>query len=73
MNCRRGGAQPHVQPSDLAPEVIFLPEKAEQNTITSILSDIDKEIDLLNKKLTKAKHIKQGMTSELLTGRIRLV
>lgn len=67
-----GVAQPHVQPSDLAPVVIFLPEKAEQDAITAILSDMDKEIDLLNKKLTKAKHIKQGMMSELLTGRIRL-
>jgi len=45
---------------------------AEQTAIASILSDMDAEIDALTKKLNKIKQIKQGMMSELLTGRIRL-
>jgi len=47
--------------------------KAEQTAIATILSDMDAEITALETKLTKARHIKQGMMQELLTGRIRLV
>ncbi len=52
---------------------LSLPTIAEQAAIATILSDMDAEIDALTAKLNKAKHIKQGMMSELLTGRIRLV
>lgn len=45
----------------------------EQKAITSIISDMDSEIEALEKKLIKYKTIKQGMMQELLTGRIRLV
>lgn len=48
-------------------------DEKEQTAIAEILSDMDAEIDALTAKLNKAKHIKQGMMSELLTGRIRLV
>lgn len=68
-----GGAQPHVQPTDLAPMMIKVPEKAEQTAIAEILTDMDAEIDALTAKLNKLRNIKQGMMSELLTGRIRLV
>ena len=46
--------------------------KSEQTAIASILSDMDEEIETLTAKLNKYKQIKQGMMSELLTGRIRL-
>jgi type I restriction enzyme, S subunit len=49
------------------------PTKAEQEAISAILSDIDAEIAALETKLAKASHLKQGMTQQLLTGRIRLV
>ena len=49
------------------------PTLAEQTAIAEVLSDMDTEIDTLTAKLNKAKHIKQGMMSELLTGRIRLI
>ena len=45
---------------------------AEQTAIAEILSDMDAEIDALTAKLNKLQNIKQGMMSELLTGRIRL-
>jgi len=52
---------------------IILPTTIEEQTaIASILSDMDAEIDALTKKLNKIKQIKQGMMSELLTGRIQL-
>ena len=45
----------------------------EQTEIANVLSDMDAEIDALTAKLEKVRYIKQGMMSELLTGRIRLI
>jgi type I restriction enzyme S subunit len=45
----------------------------EQEAIAAVLSDMDAEIDALERKLDKASQIKQGMMQELLTGRIRLI
>lgn len=45
----------------------------EQKSIASVLSDMDNEIFELERKLEKAKQIKQGMMQNLLTGRIRLI
>jgi len=53
--------------------IIKVPELSEQTAIASILSDMDAEITALETKLTKARHIKQGMMHNLLTGKIRLV
>jgi type I restriction enzyme, S subunit len=54
---------------------IFLcpPSKMEQNRIVEILSDMDCEIDSLEKKLEKLQNLKQGMIQNLLTGKIRLI
>ena len=54
-------------------KVGFPKAKAEQTRIAQILSDMDAEIEALEKKLNKYKMIKQGMMQNLLTGRIRLV
>lgn len=53
--------------------VIPMPQYGEQTAIANVLSDIDAEIDALEKRRDKAKAVKQGMMQELLTGRIRLV
>ncbi len=45
----------------------------EQKEISQILSDMDAEIEALEKKLEKYKMIKQGMMQELLMGKTRLV
>ena len=45
----------------------------EQQAIAQVLSDMDSEIEQLEKKLAKYQQIKQGMMQELLTGRIRLM
>jgi type I restriction enzyme S subunit len=47
--------------------------KKEQEAIANVLSDIDEEIDALEKRLGKTRDLKQGMAQELLTGRTRLV
>lgn len=46
---------------------------AEQKAIASIIDDMEVEVKTLASKLTKYRQIKQGMLSELLTGRIRLI
>jgi type I restriction enzyme, S subunit len=69
-----GGAQPHVQPKDLAPLVISIPPNVdEQTAIAAVLSDMDAELSALEARLTKTLVIKQGMMQELLTGKTRLV
>ncbi|HRH36665.1 MAG TPA: restriction endonuclease subunit S, partial [Catalimonadaceae bacterium] len=45
----------------------------EQTRISSILGQMDSEIESLEGQLAKAKSLKQGMMQQLLTGKIRLV
>ncbi len=52
---------------------LYKPDIEEQQNIASILSDMDEEISGYEAKLAKYIGIKQGMMSELLTGRIRLI
>lgn len=49
-----------------------LPSIEEQRAIANVLKQSDKELSLLEQKLTKIKDIKQGMMQQLLTGRVRL-
>ena len=52
---------------------ILIPPVEEQTAIAEILSDMDAEIDMLAAKLSKSRQVKQGMMSQLLTGKVRLV
>lgn len=61
-----------ISKKDLAELDIIVPEFTEQKAIAQVLSDMDSEIELLEKKLAKYQQIKQGMMQELLSGRIRL-
>jgi len=49
------------------------PTVKEQNSIATILSDMDAEIEALEKRLTKTRNLKQTMMQELLTGKTRLI
>lgn len=51
---------------------VYFPNINEQDKISSILFAMEKEINKLEKKLTKLKLIKKGMEEQLLTGKIRL-
>lgn len=62
-----------VSKSALRDLVLPVPSSDEQIAIVTILSDMDAEINELEKRLTKTRQIKQGMMQELLTGRIRLI
>ncbi|WP_018866222.1 MULTISPECIES: restriction endonuclease subunit S [unclassified Thioalkalivibrio] len=52
---------------------VFLPPEDEQTAIATVLSDMDTEIEALERRRDKARQIKQGMMQQLLTGRVRLV
>lgn len=52
---------------------IRIPKEEEQKAISSVLSNMDSEIQRLERKLEKTTQIKQGMMQQLLTGKIRLV
>jgi type I restriction enzyme S subunit len=49
------------------------PTKEEQTAIAQILSNMDNEIEALEKRRAKTQQIKQGMMQELLTGKTRLI
>jgi type I restriction enzyme, S subunit len=53
--------------------ILLPPTIVEQHAIATVLSDMDEEIAVLERRLDKTKQLKQGMMQELLTGRIRLV
>lgn len=63
----------HLSHGDIEGIEKALPRIEEQMAIASVLSTMDDEITALESQLQKARHLKQGMMQELLTGRIRLV
>jgi type I restriction enzyme S subunit len=63
----------HLSHSDVEGIECPLPSNEQQTAIATILSDMDTELAELESRLAKARHIKQGMMQELLTGRIRLI
>jgi type I restriction enzyme S subunit len=67
-------AIPHISPADIRSFKISIPpDIKEQAAISDLLSEMDAEIDVLEKRLNKTRALKQAMMQELLTGRIRLV
>lgn len=78
LNVRLGdivstSALPSLNVRELAAIEFHLPSLPEQTAIAEVLSDMDAEIEALEKRRAKLRDIKQGMMQELLTGRIRLV
>jgi type I restriction enzyme S subunit len=53
--------------------ILYPPNKAEQASISQVISDMNTEIDTLESRLSKYKQIKQGMMQTLLTGKVRLL
>jgi len=73
IKLQTGGAQPHVYPEQLKNLMIYFPPTLEeQQAIAQILSDMDAEIEMLQKKKAKYEKIKKGLMEQLLTGKIRL-
>jgi type I restriction enzyme, S subunit len=64
---------PSLNSGTIGKITIKMPRLGEQEAIANVLSDMDAEIAALEKRLEKAKAIKQGIMQQLLTGKIRLV
>lgn len=67
-----GSGQPLITGTQLKELLLSLPDKEEQTAISTILSDMDEELQTLEQRLNKTRQIKQGMMQELLTGKTRL-
>lgn len=64
----------HLSHGDIKKLIVPMPPTIEeQMAIAEVLSDMDSEIEKHEQNLAKYRLIKQGMMSELLTGRIRLI
>ena len=74
LNSANASAQAGVYLGAISDIEVYMPCCVkEQQAIAQVLSDMDSEIEHLEKKLAKYQQIKQGMMQELHTGRIRLV
>ena len=69
----QGDAVVHIHADALSSISIIIPNIEEQKAIAEILIGMDKEIELLKRKLEKYRQVKQGMMQQLLTGKIRLM
>jgi type I restriction enzyme, S subunit len=67
-----GQTMPSLNTVILSKIPIDMPVPREQMAIGLLFTDMNRELDALHLRLTKAKSIKQGMMQELLTGRTRL-
>ena len=66
------GAQPKLALERIRNFLVPLPSTKEQNAIAEALSDMDKLIDVLEKKIEKKKNIKYGVLQKLIVGEERL-
>jgi len=68
-----GGTIKTITKEALSKFEMYFPKFKEQQAIAQILTDMDTEIETLEKQLQKTQDLKQGLMQELLTGKIRLV
>ena len=74
MSLRIGSGLPNIQKKGLNEFILKISKDyQEQSAIAQILSDMDVEIEKLERKRDKYKEIKTGMMQELLTGKTRLI
>jgi type I restriction enzyme S subunit len=73
-NLEVGTTMKHINVGDLLNFMVPVPlDLEEQTAIANVFSDMDKDLEALQKRLHKTQQIKQGMMQELLTGKTRLV
>ncbi|MGO3689710.1 hypothetical protein CAP47_02390 [Psychroflexus sp. S27] len=74
LSLAQGATRYNLSKSNFNKLNIVIPQTIkEQKAIAKILSDMDLEIESLERKKEKYEEIKQGMMQELLTGRVRIV
>ena len=62
-----------IRKHDIASIELEIPSFDEQRAIAAVLSDMDSEVEALERRRDKVRAVKQGMMEQLLTGRVRLV
>jgi type I restriction enzyme S subunit len=62
-----------ISKRDFSELVFRVPMRNEQSAIATVLSDMDAEIEALERRREKTQQVKQGMMQQLLIGRVRLV
>jgi type I restriction enzyme S subunit len=67
-----GGAQQSLNRNFIAPILVAIPPRNEQEAIAAALTDADALIESLEQLLAKKRLLKQGTMQELLTGKKRL-
>ncbi len=72
LSLQNGSAQGGVNLKTVKSITLHYPTLPEQQAIAEILSDMDAEINALERRREKTRQLKAGMMQELLTGRIRL-
>ncbi|GIV45071.1 MAG: hypothetical protein KatS3mg035_2194 [Bacteroidia bacterium] len=72
LQLQNGSAQGGVNLNSLKKIQLFTPPLPEQQAIARVLSDMDEEIEALEKKKAKYENLKKAMMQVLLTGKIRL-
>ncbi|TWT84756.1 EcoKI restriction-modification system protein HsdS [Planctomycetes bacterium CA13] len=69
----QGTSQRHIYRRDFDALEIPFPDPQEQTAIAEVLSDMDAEITVLERRREKTSMLKQGMMQELLSGKTRLI
>ncbi len=73
-NIGQQGTQSNLSKKLVQDFELFIPQSlSEQRAIATILTDMDNDIEALQRKKAKYEALKQGMMQQLLTGRIRLL
>jgi type I restriction enzyme S subunit len=67
-----GGTRAKLNKSDMLKISIKLPQKQEQHKIVDVLTNADKEIELLERQLSDLKQEKKALMQQLLTGKRRV-
>ena len=71
-NMGQGHSVVHIYPYQLEKLTIKIPSRAEQDAISKILMESDKEIELQKQKLSAIQEQKKGLMQVLLTGKRRV-
>ena len=69
---KQGGSRTYMYLSKLNDLKIYIPNISEQQKIASVLTNADKEIELLEQQLTDLKQEKKALMQQLLTGKRRV-
>ena len=69
---KQGGSRTYMYLSKLNDLKIYIPNINEQQKITSVLTNADKEIELLEQQLVDLKQEKKALMQQLLTGKRRV-